>query len=291
MPNHTTGPCGLGDRCSGREFEIRVKYKCCFGGFQLHNPLSGCSRTHGEDDDKVKCVDAMKCLQRKSASGRCASQPQGSDTLNSKRGGVQVGTARGAGSQQKDDDNGIERSGDEAGGKKRSLPSDQREPSKNRGDTRRVVMKGKIVVLSAEQSKILDVYENSTVLTRVKEVEREIRIAVRGYVWSHTKFAKGEGSMSRGQMIGCKRIKLVPEFGNSHERPDFTKPSKGYQSLILNHCNYSSEDKSSEDRALFWKSYEDVVKSEIQVKRSSASRAIKTTLQQRKFFLTVMIIE
>ena len=152
-------------------------------------------------------------------------------------------------------------------------------------------MKGKIVVLSAEQSKILDVYENSTVLTRVKEVEREIRIAVRGYVWSHTKFAKGEGSMSQGQMIGCKRIKLVPEFGNSHERPDFTKPSKGYQSLILNHCNYSSADKSSEDRALFWKSYEDVVKSEIQVKRSSASRAIKTTLQQRKFFSTVMIIE
>ena len=147
MPNHTTGPCGLGDRCSGRGFEIRAKYKCCFGGFQLHNPLSGCSRTHGEDDDKVKCVDAMKCLQRNSASGRCASQPQGSDTLNSKRGGVQVGTARGAGSQQKDDDNGIERSGDEAGGKKRSLPSDQREPSKNRGDTRRVVMKGKIVVL------------------------------------------------------------------------------------------------------------------------------------------------
>ena len=37
-----------------------------------------------------------------------------------------------------------------------------------RGDTRRVVMKGKIVVLSAEQSRILDVYENSKVMTRVK---------------------------------------------------------------------------------------------------------------------------
>ena len=110
-------------------------------------------------------------------------------------------------------------------------------------------------------------------MTRVKEVVSEIRIAVRGYVWSKTKFAKGEGSMSRGQLIGCKRIKLVPEFGNSHERPDFTKPSKGYQSLILDHCNYSrSAQKSSEERALFWKSYEDVVKSEVQVKRSSASR-------------------
>ena len=129
-------------------------------------------------------------------------------------------------------------------------------------------------------------------MTRVKEVVSEIRIAVRGYVWSKTKFAKGEGSMSRGQLIGCKRIKLVPKFGNSHERPDFTKPSKGYQSLILDHCNYSrSAQKSSEERALFWKSYEDVVKSEVQVKRSSASRAIKTTLQQRKFSSAFMIIE
>ena len=52
----------------------------------------------------------MKCLQRNSASGRCANQPQGSDTLNLKRGGIQVGTARGAGSQEKDDNNGIKRS-------------------------------------------------------------------------------------------------------------------------------------------------------------------------------------
>ena len=91
MPNHTTGPCGLGDRCSGRGFEIRAKYKCCFSGFQLHNPLSGCSRTHGEDDDKVKCVDTMKCLQGNSASGRCACQPQGSHTINSKSSGDEAG--------------------------------------------------------------------------------------------------------------------------------------------------------------------------------------------------------
>ena len=44
-------------------------------------------------------------------------------------------------------------------------------------------MKGKIILLSAEQSRILDVYENSTVMTRVKEVVSELRIAVRGYVW------------------------------------------------------------------------------------------------------------
>ena len=96
-------------------------------------------------------------------------------------------------------------SGDKAGRKKRLHPSDQMELSKTRGDTRCVVMKGKIVVLSAEQSRILDVYENSTVMTRVKEVVSKIRrIAVQGYVWSKTKFAKGKGSMSRGQLIGFK---------------------------------------------------------------------------------------
>ena len=56
MTNHATGPCDLGDRCSGPEFEIRAKYKCCFCGFQLHNPMSGCSRAHGEDVDKVNVL-------------------------------------------------------------------------------------------------------------------------------------------------------------------------------------------------------------------------------------------
>ena len=42
-------------------------------------------------------------------------------------------------------------------------------------------------------------------MTRVKEVVSKIRrIAVQGYVWSKTKFAKGKGSMSRGQLIGFK---------------------------------------------------------------------------------------
>ena len=31
-------------------------------------------------------------------------------------------------------------------------------------------MKGELVVLSAEQSRILDVYENATVMKRIKEV-------------------------------------------------------------------------------------------------------------------------
>ena len=155
MPDHATGPCGLGDRCLRPEFELRAMYKCCFCGFQLHNPMSGCLRKHGEDDDKVKCINAMSCVRRNSSSGRCASQPQGSDTIIPKSGGHQVSTARGAGSQQ-DDDDGIERSEEQTGGgKKRSLPSDQREPSKSRGNTRRVVMKGEIVVLSFEQSRIL----------------------------------------------------------------------------------------------------------------------------------------
>ena len=162
-----------------------------------------------------------------------------SETGIPKSGGNQVGVAMGNGSQ---DDNANKRRDEEARGKKRPLLAEKRVPSSIRGNTRRVVMKGELVVLSAEQSRILDVYENATVMKRVKEVVSEIRIAVRGY---GTKFAKGEGSMSQGQLIGCKQIKLVPEFGNSHERPDFTKLPMGYQSKILDHCNYSSAQKSS----------------------------------------------
>ena len=144
---------------------------------------------------------------------------------------------------------------------------------------RQVVIKGTKVNLSEQQSNILDVYENSVLMSRNNDVVREVRIAVRNYVWGSTKFVKGEGSMKRGQLIGNKRIKLAPEFGNSHERPDFTTQKPGYQTKILQHCNYGVNQRSSVERALFWKTYEDVVKSEIQLKRSAAGRQIKMTLQ------------
>ena len=154
---------------------------------------------------------------------------------------------------------------------------------------RQVVIKGTKVNLSEEQSKILDVYENSAVMSRNNDVVREVRIAVRNYVWGSTKFVKGEGSMKRGQLIGNKRIKLAPEFGNSHERPDFTTQKPGYQTKILQHCNYGVNQKNSVERALFWKTYEDVVKSEIQLKRSAAGRQIKMTLQDGKCSETIFL--
>ena len=154
----------------------------------------GCSRKHGEEDGKkVKCIDAVSCMQRNSSSGRCATLMKCSETGIPKSGGNQVGAAPGTGSQ---DDNEDRRREEQAGGKKRPLLAEKRVPSSIRGNTRRVVMKGELVVLSAEQSRILDVYENATVMKRVKEVVSEIRIAVRGYVWSSTKFVKGEGSVS-----------------------------------------------------------------------------------------------
>ena len=160
----------------------------------------------------------------------------------------------------------------------------------NRTNVRRVLIKGAMVALTKEQSDLLDVYDNSELLKRDKEMEREIRFAVRGYVWSSTKFVIGEGAQKRGRMIGNKRMKLVPELGNSHERPDFTIPSAGYQARLLEFCNYSSADKTAGERALFWKSYEDIVKSEIQVKRSSASRAVKQTLKDSKLWLLVSVL-
>ena len=148
-------------------------------------------------------------------------------------------------------------------------------------EQRKVFIKGKEVTLSQAQSYLHDIYENnSNFLQRNKDKEREIRVVVRNYIWSNTKFVKGEG-INRSALMGGKRRKLMPEFGNSHERPDLTQKNGGYQCMVLDKCGL--EKSSLEDRALFWKSYEDVVKSEIQVKRSTAVKITKVTLMESKF--------
>ncbi len=147
-------------------------------------------------------------------------------------------------------------------------------------EQRKVYIKGKEVTLNKCQSYLYDIYEsNSNYLQRTKDKEREIRIVVRNYIWSNTKFVKGEG-VNQSALMGGKRRKLMPEFGNSHERPDLTEWNGGYQSMILKKCGF--ENSTLEERALFWKSYEDVVKSEMQVKRSTAVKITKTTLMESK---------
>ena len=106
-------------------------------------------------------------MERNSSSGQCDTRMECSETGILKSGGNQVGVAMGNGSQ---DDNANKRRDEQARGKKRPLLAEKRVPSSIRGNTRRVVMKGELVVLSAEQSRILDVYENATVMKRIKEV-------------------------------------------------------------------------------------------------------------------------
>ena len=149
------------------------------------------------------------------------------------------------------------------------------------GQQQRIVtIKGKEVTLDMNQSYLFDIYENNTnFLQKVKDKEKEVRVAARNYIWSNTKFVKGEG-VSRTKVIGGKRRKIVPEFGNSHERPDLTKVNGGYQWTILKKCGF--ENSTLEERAYWWKSYEDVVKSEIQVKRSAAVKITRMTFTESK---------
>jgi len=322
--------CHLGAQCCFPQGELRPRYKCVICKVQLHSAEMGCSTKHGEDGvvrciNTSACQRRSKPSRKtptekgvgnkRKSSGKKTNTSVAPKPVQKKKTRAGPGAPRVAAIAVTNIDTVSTSGGDPkqvqkqtTGGGRPAAPKvaavsgtniptvstgggdKARNLMENRTNVRRVLIKGAMVALTKEQSDLLDVYDNSELLKRDKEMEREIRFAVRGYVWSSTKFVIGEGAQKRGRMIGNKRMKLVPELGNSHERPDFTIPSAGYQARLLEFCNYSSADKTAGERALFWKSYEDIVKSEIQVKRSSASRAVKQTLKDSKLWLLVSVL-
>lgn len=326
----TRAKCHLGAKCCFPQGELRPRYKCVICKVQLHSAEMGCSTKHGEDGvvrciNTSACQRRSKPPRKtptekgvgnkRKSSGKKTNNSVAPKPVQKKKTRAGPGAPRVAAIAVTNIDTVSTGGGDPkqvqkqtTGGGRPAAPKvaavsgtnintvstgggdKARNLMENRTNVRRVLIKGAMVALTKEQSDLLDVYDNSELLKRDKEMEREIRFAVRGYVWSSTKFVIGEGAQKRGRMIGNKRMKLVPELGNSHERPDFTIPSAGYQARLLEFCNYSSADKTAGERALFWKSYEDIVKSEIQVKRSSASRAVKQTLKDSKLWLLVSVL-
>ena len=89
-----------------------------------------------------------------------------------------------------------------------------------------VMIDGKKKVLNADQSVLYDLYErNVEKMEQTTIQEKEVRNVVRTYVWKDVKFLKGEGNKIRG----------IPEFGTSHDRPDLTQ-NIDYPFKIIYHC-------------------------------------------------------
>ena len=268
--------CHLGAQCCFPTGELRPRYKCVICKVQLHSDAVDCSTSH-RGDGSVRCNNTSACLRRSKPPRRTPTanvegkkKSSGEKTNNSVASKQVQETTTGGGSVrapkvaavarmnidtvsigggdpkqvQKQTTGGGPAIAAIAGANMNTVSTGvgdkARNLMENRTNLRRVLIKGAMVTLTKEQSELLDVYDNLELLKRDKEMEREIRFAVRDYVWSSTKFVIGEGAQKRGRMIGNKRMKLVPELGNSHERPDFTKTSAGYQARLLDFCNYLS---------------------------------------------------
>ena len=89
-----------------------------------------------------------------------------------------------------------------------------------------VMIDGKKKVLNADQSVLYDLYERNVEKMEITTIEeKEVRNVVRTYVWKDVKFLKGEGN----------KIKGIPEFGITHDRPDLTQ-NIDYPFTIMYHC-------------------------------------------------------
>ena len=122
------------------------------------------------------------------------------------------------------------------------------------------------------------IYQNGEYIEERREVVNAIRKMVREYIWPYTKFVKGEGHYIKTTVgIGKKpkKRKATVRYGISHEQPNLnTRFGKhGYQMMVMKKMNL--ERHCDKDKALWWKTYEGVVKDEIQKMRSNKATDIK----------------
>ena len=129
------------------------------------------------------------------------------------------------------------------------------------------------------------IYANQTFKDEEKIVQRELRRVVREYIWPKTKFVKGEGHfVKKITRFGRKqrKKKAAVMYGTSHEQPNLNNKygTRGYQSVIMKKMNLQNG--SDIEKAYWWKTYEGVVKDEIQKLRNNRATDIKRCMVEGK---------
>ena len=136
---------------------------------------------------------------------------------------------------------------------------------------------------TAEQARIKafyeQIYDSGDYNAQDSAVASKIRGIVRKHIWPRVKFLKGEGHfvIIAGKNGRNKKRKATLKVGYSHEKPDLSRNApRGYQWEIMRLLN--KENDTDEEKAMFWKTYESVVRDVIQGMRSNKAVAIKQCL-------------
>ena len=130
-----------------------------------------------------------------------------------------------------------------------------------------------------------DVYDNGDYRDQDSAVASKIRRIVRKHIWPKVKFLKGEGHfvVVAGNNGRNKKKRAALRVGYSHEKPDLSlNAPKGYQWEIVRLLN--KENDQDREKAMFWKTYEGVVREVIQGMRSNKAVAIKQCLLEGKMY-------
>ena len=131
-----------------------------------------------------------------------------------------------------------------------------------------------------------NIYRNEEYIEERREVVNEIRKMVHEYIWPYTKFVKGEGHYIKTTVgIGRKpkKRKATIRYGILHEWPSFGK--QGYQMMVM--MKMSLNKTSDKEKALWWKTYEGVVKDEIKKLRSNKATDIKRCMIEGKLLMKI----
>ena len=154
------------------------------------------------------------------------------------------------------------------------------------GLTTESILEENALSTAEKKRRIQEVYYGPAYKEENKYEVNKVRKIVCENIFKHVKFCIGEGSYGsdkNGMTRSENRSKATKNtYGQSHECPDLTL-RRGYAYEILALSGNGVEKKSLSQRALWWKTYNKFVQSEVRQIRSSVNYTVKKTCTEGMF--------
>jgi hypothetical protein len=144
------------------------------------------------------------------------------------------------------------------------------------------------LTLEEKKRKIEELYNDGTWLAGDKYEIQKIQNVVRKLIFKKIKFCKGEGVSMSGAK-GNKRKSTDHTLGKTHERADLTE-KKGYVYEVMRECGMDEESKSLSERAIWWKTYNELVIYEIRQKRGKVNYKIRESCFEGELYVLLFIL-
>ena len=130
-----------------------------------------------------------------------------------------------------------------------------------------------------KKRKLNEIYSNGQWKEEDEHEIYKVKKIVRTNIFKYVKFCKGEGNINIDKNRKHKMKQLV--LGIAHDKADLTKRT-GYEYEVMKQCGKDDRRMSLTERAMWWKTYNTYVISEIRKQRGAINFRIRKNICEGK---------